>query len=141
MEFTNSSGKVCTPQHYLVELVCIRKSKKQKIPMDSEKWWNHINWKKDYARQIALAHGLLKLFTPESIIAALNSKEGNWIFSLSFKGLAEIIKNNEVREVHKAKVAKIIDNKDLTFEEIAVQEISQIRLNKKSSIDKLKEIE
>jgi len=135
MEFTNTSGRLCTPQHYLVELVCIRKSKKQNIPMSSERWWQDSNWKKDYARQIALAHGLLKLFSPESIINALNSKEGSWIYSLSYKGLVEIIKNHEVKD-------RVVDVEEhIEFEEIAVKEVAQIKLNKKSAIDKLMEME
>lgn len=141
MEFTSRTGQICTPQHFLVELVCIRKSIKLRIPMEEGKWWNSPDWKKEYGRQISLAHGLIKLFPIESIISALNSKEGSWIYSLSFKGLVDIIKTFENKVKQQEKIDEILDKKDITFEEKAIQEVSQLRFKKKTSLDKLKDLE
>lgn len=140
MEFVSYAGRPCTAQHFLVELACTRKSKKQKIPMSLEKWWQDIPWKKEYARQIAIAHGLLKLFTPESIISALNSKEGSWIYSLASPQLIDLIKTREAQSIQEEKKERLVESKEITFEEQAVKEIAQIKI-KKSSIDKLKELE
>ncbi len=135
MEFINREGKPCSASHYLAEMMCLRKSKKQNIPINSGKFWNSPEWKKDYQRQIQVAHGLLKLYNPESIIAALTSKEGNWIFSLSFKGLPEIIKNNEIKverqRVIEEYIPKVIEVKQEPAKEIAVP------FRKKSKLEEL----
>jgi len=140
MEFTNRQGKVCSPAQYIAELVCARKGKKQNIPM-IDKFWQQPEWKTYYQRQIGLAHGLLKLFDAESIIIALNSKDGNWIFSLGTPKLISIIQNIHDSREREKKIEEYKNtepNIEIKFEEQAVQEVAQIR-QKKNSI--LKELE
>lgn len=136
MEFKSKSGKICSASQYIAELVCTRYAKKNNIPM-LDKFWNQPELKPFYTRQISLAHGLIKLFNAESIVIALNSKDGNWIFSLATKKLVDIIKLIESKKVNDIKKIEYEQSKEISFEEKAVQEVAQIRASKKSILEDL----
>ena len=95
---SQTTGEETKPAQFLAELVCLRYGKKKHLPTPP-RFWNLPEWRKLYGRQIQLAHGLLKLFSFESILSALASPEASWVFSLSFPGLVDIIKLHEARLV------------------------------------------
>ncbi len=134
---SQSSGHECKPAQYLAELACLRQGKKKGISTPP-RFWNLPQWKKEYGRQVGLANGLLKLFSLESILSALNSKDGNWIFSLSFKGLIDIIKLHQdviVANDKKAE-AKPIPKYNTEIK----TEVKQMKTGK-TMIDRLKDLE
>lgn len=81
---------------YLTEYVNKRKAKKQKIELP-DKYWNLSEWKSEYIGQLKEAHALLRFFSLEAIVSALNSKEFSWVYSLRTKGLIDIIKREQER--------------------------------------------
>ena len=97
MEFESpNTREKCKPTHYLAELAVTRHANKLKVVLPF-KFWNTDEWKKEYKQQIIAAHSLLKLFSIESILAALNSKDGNWIYSLNQPKIIDLAKQEEAR--------------------------------------------
>lgn len=102
-----NTGEPCQPAHYLAELSITRKAAKfgKTLPF---KFWNTPEWKRDYRLAIMASHSLLKVFELEPILAALNSDDGKWIYSLNYKGLFQLI----VREKNRLEVEqKLIDSR------------------------------
>jgi len=126
-------------QQYLVELMFYRKSKKDNKPLP-DKFWNHSLYKLDYKRQIVYASNLLKYFPIEDIISGLESKDGNWIYSLSYKGLIDVIKKHKVvKKIEKTVIENTISN----IKEVDEQNIYKVSkpLPKKNIINKLRELD
>jgi hypothetical protein len=126
-------------QQYLVELVLDRKARKNKKVLP-DKFWNEPLYKNDYKVQIIAASNLLKYFKFEDILFALNSKDGNWIFSLGYKGLIDIIKKHrvinkieEVKAVSSVESIKNVDEKNI-YRKPSVTP-------KKSTINRLRELD
>lgn len=120
--FSQSTGERCKPAQFLAELVCLREGRK-KGKSTPPNFWNLPEWKKTYSRQVSLANGLLKLFNFESILLALNDRAGNWIFSLSFPGLIDIIK---AKEVSLAKEEVRAQEPQPVYDTVIKTEISQV---------------
>lgn len=78
------------PAQYLAEIMCIRMARKNKETLPV-KFWNTPKWKMPYKQQIIAANALLKIYEPEHIIAAVNRKDCQWIYSLRFPGLNQKI--------------------------------------------------
>jgi hypothetical protein len=118
----------CDEAKILAEMMCRRKSNKLKIPID-EKFWNSDEWKGEYKRQITLAHGLLKLFSVNEIMAALTG-ELSWTYSLACKTLPEVIRKNNKKQ-NAINEMKSIQSTDIKFEEKAIQEVAEIKKKNK----------
>lgn len=88
------TGHETTPSHFLVEISMMRKAIKDKKPLP-QNFWNSPIYKSEYKLQIIKAANLLKYFSLEDIMRGLESKDGSWIYSLSYKGLIDIIKKHQ----------------------------------------------
>lgn len=111
------TGHETTPSHFLVEIAMMRKAIKDKKTLP-QNFWNSPLYKNEYKLQIVKASNLLKYFSLEDIIRGLESKDGSWIYSLSYKGLIDIIKKHqslnkiEVRQVEKSNAVILDINPD-----------------------------
>lgn len=109
---SRSTGNSCGPSQYITELICRRMADKDKEELPF-KFWNRGKWRSIYRQQIIAAHGLLKIYDEEAIIAALLSKKGERIYSLRFKGLDDLIKiEQEKIDKFDKKDIKTIEHKD-----------------------------
>lgn len=92
-------GHECTEHHYLVELVMQREVQKrgETLPV---KFWNLDLYKKKYKLQVIAARSLLKIFSISQILDGLRCKDGNWIYSLQYRNLIDII-NTEIKRKEK----------------------------------------
>lgn len=105
-------GHDCTEHHYLVELVMQREAKKRGDTLPS-KFWNLDLYKKKYKLQVIAARSLLKIFSIEQILDGLRCKDGNWIYSLQYRNLIDII-STEIKK--KEKNSKIIPQVKIPIE-------------------------
>ncbi len=101
------TGHPCKPAHLLVEIVLNRKALKQKRTL-VDRFWNLPEWRSQYRQQIISAHSILKLFPLEAVVAALDCRDGNWIYSLSYPKLIELVKREQSRLEHEARILAAI---------------------------------
>ena len=85
-----STGEYCTSAQYMAELMCLRMAENSNEGSLGFKFWNKGKWKKTYQHQIIVANKLVKEFDESLLIQALNSREGQSIYSLRNKRLTEI---------------------------------------------------
>lgn len=85
-----STGEYCTSAQYMAELMCLRMAENSNEGSLGFKFWNKGKWKKTYQHQIIVANKLVKEFDEGLLIQALNSREGQSIYSLRNKRLTEI---------------------------------------------------
>lgn len=83
-------GKMISPLHYIVELICEKNAKytKKEIPL---KFWTLPIWGQFYRFQMARAKALLEHYSDTAIIQALNDKRMWNVYSLQAKWLLPII--------------------------------------------------
>ncbi len=97
------------------------------------KFWNSPLWKRDYLMQLRFANGLLKVYSIQSILRALSSKQGSNIYSLSANWLDSLIKIAFL-EIER-------ENKNKPKEQIVVEEAKTFTtkpfIKEKSTLDKL----
>ena len=70
----------CSEAQYLTEIVTERYARSQNKSLQP-KFWNNLEWKSFYRQQIIAANALLKLYSLQSIVNALNGK-CSWTYSL-----------------------------------------------------------
>lgn len=70
--------------------MCVRTAKRNNQQL-GEYFWQTVTWKLIYQKQILAANNLLKVYTFQSIINALNNKNKTWISTLWYKNLPELI--------------------------------------------------
>ena len=114
---SKSSKLTVGPAQYLAEYVNARKAKKEKCELPN-RYWNLPEWKTEYIRQVTQANALLKSFSIEAIVSALNSKEFNWTYSLMTKGLIDVIQREQAK----------IDRQNVKIESLGIP--SKIEFNK-----------
>ncbi len=129
---STSSGESCTAAQLIAEIFITRQeaSKGNVVPY---KFWNLPKYKLRYIRQIRDANSLLKIYTGESIIAALMSKDGNWIFSSNAKILTILIEKEEVR------IEKLNSDLDSVTETVHKDPKPMKTFGKRSVLDILRE--
>lgn len=88
-----STGEYCTAAQYMAELMCLRMAESNNEGSLGFKFWNKGKWKKTYQYQVTLANRLIKEFDEQSLIQALNSKQGKSIYSLRNKRLVSLASN------------------------------------------------
>ena len=71
---------VSAPQ-IIAEKICEKRANKEKKVL-VDKFWNTDKWKKIFIREVMLANRLLKIYSPNVILKALNSKELWWLTTL-----------------------------------------------------------
>lgn len=140
--YKSQSGKECTCQQYLAELMCSRQAAR-----NGEKiypgFWNSERWRKTYKLQIIKANALLRVFSDRAIVAALNTKRGEVIWSLYWKDFAELI---IIEEDRIARAEEKIENaKDIVLTEEDIEYQTKIektkQYSKKTKLDKLRELD
>lgn len=114
---------------YLTEFVNRRKAKKEKMEL-SDRYWLDPLWKVEYGKQIIAAQSLLKEFSLEAIIKALNSKEFNWAYSLKCRGLIDVIKREQ------AIINKNSVKIEVKQEEFNVKKEAEINVNVSKKVSK-----
>ncbi len=70
--------------------MCKRKGKKENIPTPPG-YWSMPEWKIFFKQQILAANKLMKIYPFEVLVAAVNNKKTNWIYSLHYPGLKQIL--------------------------------------------------
>jgi len=131
------SGHTCKPAHYLAELVLSRQAKKRNQIL-SGKYWNETGWRTEYRKQLIAAHSILKLFEWSIVSAVLLSKDGNWIYSLSYRGLIELAKKEALRVEHTQKVLAQIKPIEVDKSNVEAVPVTE---RKSTTKDKLRQLE
>lgn len=107
-----SNGKSVSAAQYITEIICEHKAKKDKKDLHY-KFWTTTYWSRYYRDQIASANKLLKDYSPEDIIAALNSQKAQKIYSLRAPFLKPMIEEAKIINDKKNKtLSKSFDRKD-----------------------------
>jgi|APSaa5957512622_1039677.scaffolds.fasta_scaffold172182_2 hypothetical protein len=114
----------CSEAQYLTEIVTERYARSQNKSLQP-KFWNNLEWKSFYRQQIIAANALLKLYSLQSIVNALNGK-CSWTYSLR----ANQLKNEIVREEAKLKNRqKEIESK--MDAAVTVEDVTKVKPRKK----------
>lgn len=126
------TDKLITSAQYLAEIMCERLAKKEKKELCLQ-FWNTDYWILPFKNQLRFANQLLKIYSCEAIINALNTFQGKRIYSLTAKWLDPIIKDEQLK----------IDNKPKTKTEATYEIKEEFSITRtpfkkgKSELDKL----
>jgi hypothetical protein len=127
-----SNGKTVTAQQYITEIICENKAKIDKKDLYF-RFWTNKEWSKFYRDQIATANKLVKKYSEQAIIKALQNPKASRIFSLRAPHLIPIIEYEQEQLSNQNTIlSKEYDRSDKKFEQ---------RKNKSSVLSKLKELE
>ena len=85
-----STQKEQTSAQFIADLLCKRKGKKENIPTPPG-YWSMPEWKVEYKKQILSANKFLKVYPLEVIVAVLNDKKLNWVYSLYCPSLKQAL--------------------------------------------------
>lgn len=96
-----SPDKFVTGAQLIIEIVCERKAAYQntKLPIH---FWNLKEWEKFYKSQLRYCHMLLKKYSENSVLRALEDNRTKNIYSLWAPWLEPVIKEKE-KEIEKEK--------------------------------------
>lgn len=109
-----SNGKTVSAAQYITEIICEHKAKKDKKDLHY-KFWTTPYWAKFYRDQISSANTLLKNYSAEDIVCALNSDEAQKIYSLRAPFLKPIIEQTAKTNQQKNKtLSKTFDRSEKT---------------------------
>lgn len=81
--------------------MCDRVARKNKAHLP-DKFWQTPRWKRTFLLQLRLANSLLKIYSYDSIVAALRSRDGRRVYSLGANWLDDLIRA-EQEKVDRAK--------------------------------------
>lgn len=108
-----STGEDCTGAQYITELILTRQASLGKDKL-GHKFWNKEPWKTRFRVLIFQVNGFVRLYGEEVIIAVLNSKEGERIYSLKHDWVSTLFD----KEVERRKVIeenmKVVEAQDNT---------------------------
>ena len=112
-----SNGKTVSAAQYITETICENKAKLSKEDLHY-RFWVSKKWSAYYRNQIASANKLLEKYSPEAVVAALNSPEAKKIYSLRAPHLVPIIETQEKILASKNQTLTIVTDRkaDKTFE-------------------------
>lgn len=132
------SGHDVSPAQYIAEIMCNRQAlkKKERLP---DKFWNTPKWRIPFKQQIIAANSLLKIYEPDEIIAAIMRKDAQWIFSLRFPGLNQIILEEKDR-LDKLKVS-LSNTKIEEYDDKKGDILPSEPFTKESKINKLRNLD
>lgn len=91
-----STGDYCTCAAYVAEIMCKKNAENRNEGSLPYKFWSRKPWDWTFKRQLFMANKLIKEFSEEAIVKAINSKEFNRIFSLKHPSAKEIIKKYQL---------------------------------------------
>ena len=127
-----SPGGFVRADQYIIEKICEKKAKnlKKDLPI---KFWQDEEWSKFFKSQLRKCHLLLKKFSSEAIIKALDDKRSWNIYSLFAPWLEDIITEYQ----------KIIDKPKIQEEkpDMSSGTFNRKQKPKNSLFNKLKELE
>jgi hypothetical protein len=107
-----SNGKTVSAAQYITEIICEHKAKKDKKDLHY-RFWTTPYWSRFYRDQISSANKLLKDYSAEDIVLALNSQNAQKIYSLRAPFLKPIIEEASKENSKKNKtLSKNFDRQD-----------------------------
>ena len=92
-------GGFLTAQQFLAEGMCARLARNKKFDLP-DRFWNLPTWKRTFLAQLRFANGLVKLYDPKAIVAALKRCPG--AYSLGAKWLDPYFQEEQLRLNRKA---------------------------------------
>lgn len=108
-----SNGKEVTAAQYITELICEHWAKQNKKDLHYRFWSTSPEWAKHYKGQIPAANKLLKKYTAQAIIKALNDPQTQRTYSLRSPILPAIIeKHQKILESQKKELTKNLERKE-----------------------------
>lgn len=87
-----STGDFCTCAAYVAEIMCRNNAENRNEGSLPYKFWNKKPWDWTFKRQLLIANKLVKEFSEEAVVKAINSPEFKRIFSLNHPSTKSIIK-------------------------------------------------
>lgn len=122
--------------------MCVRQAKLKNEPIKIA-FWNSDRRRKTYKLQIIKANALLRTFPEQAIIAALNTKQGEKIWSLYWKNIVELIIIEDERLRREAERLNRASKNEITEESVEFHSRTDKtkQFSKKSNLDKLKELD
>ena len=131
-----STGDYCTCAAYVAEIMCKKNAEKKNQGSLPYKFWSKKPWDWTFKRQLFVANKLLKTYSEEALVEAVNSNDFKGIFSLNHPKVVKVI----------IKYEKLIKSqKSQPRQEIEVKENPTTRNkgygNKNNLLNKLRRIE
>lgn len=130
-----STGDHCTCAAYVAEIMCRRNAESKNEGSLPYKFWNKKPWDWTFRRQLYAANNLIKCFSEEAIVKAINSDEFRGIFSLNHPKVVGIIKKCQLL---------LDEEKAKPKQEVEVKKDAKVRKNSyggKNILNKLRKIE
>jgi len=130
-----STGDHCTCAAYVAEIMCRRNAESKNQGSLPYKFWNRKPWDWTFKKQLYAANNLIKCFSEEAIVKAINSDEFRGIFSLNHPKVIGIIKKYQLL---------LDEEKAKPKQEVEVKKDAQVRKKSyggKNILNKLRKIE
>ena len=130
-----STGDHCTCAQYVAAIMCQRNAENKNEGSLPYKFWNKKPWDWTYKKQLWKANKILKDYSEEALVKAVESPEFKGIFSLNHPKVIGIIKKDELQ---------IEDQKSKPKQEIEVKKNAKTRKNSyggKNLLNKLRKLE
>lgn len=130
-----STGDHCTCAAYIAEIMCKRNAENKNQGSLPYKFWNRKPWNWTFRRQLYTANNLIKDFSEEAVVKAVNSDEFRGIFSLNHPKVIGIIRKYKLL---------LDEEKSKPKQEIEVKKDAKVRKNSyrgKNILSKLRNIE
>lgn len=127
-----SNGLVDAP-HYITELICEKIANQKQLRL-TQSFWDFLEWKTIFGKQLLLAKALLKIYSANAIIAALKNPLSNYVYSLGLQSILDpIIQAEEAKIKETEKLAQSVKTVD------EPQEFKHVKsFGKQSTINKLR---
>jgi hypothetical protein len=87
-----STGDYCTCAAYIAEIMCRKNAENKNVGSLPYKFWNKKPWDWTFKKQLFMANKLLKEFSEEAVVKAINSDKFKKIFSLNHPNALSIIR-------------------------------------------------
>lgn len=91
-----STGDHCTCAAYVAEIMCKRNAENKNEGSLPYKFWNRKPWNWTFRRQVYAANNLIKNFSEEALVRAINSSDFRGIFSLNHPKVTGIIRKSQL---------------------------------------------
>lgn len=117
---SNFTDKPVKPAQKIVEIVCERAALKLNKMQLPKRFWNDERFSRNYRLQLIKANALLKIYSAEAIIKALQSPKGSSVYSLNCKWLDGLVALEQ-------KKLEVAERKRLEYEELQQkQEVTKV---------------
>lgn len=120
-----SPGKSVSIDKLMAEIICERQARYKGIDLPIQFWKTSDFWEKEFLHQLRGAKLLLQLFSKEAISAALKSKKGKKVTSLSAPFLTDIIKEEQRKLDLKEKI-----NQEVQLDKEDIEVPQEIKINR-----------